>query len=73
MKDKVHEYLKRIDKAYSLGLIGKDCLSHAIIAHDDYCEINQNGYCNCDPDITIKTDKGEMKIDSNGYLYTEGE
>jgi len=73
MKTKIHEYLRRLELSHSMGLIDNNCLDHAIIAHDAYCEIYLCEYCDCDPDITIKTDKGEMKIDSNGYLYTEGE
>ena len=71
MKTKIHEYLRRLELSHSMGLIDNNCLDHAIIAHDDYCKIYLCEYCDCDPDITIKVDGGEVKIDSNGHLFKE--
>jgi len=65
---KMHEYLNRLLKAQALGLLDAGSAFVAEVAHDDSCGIYRAGDCNCDPDITIRTDKGAVKVLKDGSL-----
>ena len=28
-------------------------LAMVMFAHDDWCRVHRNGYCNCDPDVYL--------------------
>ena len=48
-----HNYVKKLDDLITKGQIPPSALCFIDIYHDDWCRINQGGYCNCDPDIRM--------------------
>lgn len=62
------EYMKRINKALANGVLDTGSLVHAFIAHDANCGIYKGKECHCDPEITIETDKGKLRVTSDGIL-----
>lgn len=49
-----HNYVKKLLQMRDAGLI-PDKGSHRVdIYHDDWCKINSGGWCNCNPEITVK-------------------
>jgi hypothetical protein len=49
-----HNYMKKLLKLQAEGKLPKVGLHDVDVAHDDWCQVYQGGYCNCDPDITIR-------------------
>jgi hypothetical protein len=49
-----HNYMKKLMDMQARGELPAACLSDVDIAHDDWCGIYTSGYCNCDPEITIR-------------------
>lgn len=65
----MHEYLRRLLIAQGLGLIDSGSMAHATVAHDSWCQAQTgNGECNCDPEISLKTNEGIVFIDRDGSL-----
>ena len=64
----MHEYLKRINKALANGVLDAGSVAHAKVAHDNDCGIYKGDECHCDPEITIETDKGKLKVTRAGIL-----
>lgn len=65
----MHEYLRRILIAQGLGLIDSAAAAHVAVAHDSWCKAQVgNGECNCDPEISMETDRGRVFIDRDGSL-----
>lgn len=50
-----HNYLKKLAKLQREGKVPaeKGKAYDARVAHDDWCQSYNGGYCNCDPDITF--------------------
>jgi hypothetical protein len=53
-----HNYYKKLMKLYTQGEISIALLTDVDICHDDWCEIHKGGYCNCDPDIILRSRPG---------------
>ncbi|MBV9122726.1 MAG: hypothetical protein JO112_05175 [Planctomycetes bacterium] len=53
-----HNYYKKLMKLYRQGKIPKASLAEVDIYHDDWCEVNKGGYCNCDPVIQLRSQPG---------------
>lgn len=64
----MHEYMRRISKAVEKGIIDVGAMAHAFVAHDSDCGIYAEKDCDCDPDITIKTQQGAMMVQNDGTL-----
>jgi hypothetical protein len=65
-----HNYYKKLKKLYEQGKIPTASLSEVDICHDDWCGIHSGNYCNCDPDIKLRSQPGGNDRD-NG-LTQEG-
>ncbi len=65
----MHEYMRRIEKALSLGVIDEGSAAHCTVGHDEWCKTHEGRECNCDPEITIKASNGTMSIDKDGILH----
>ena len=50
-----HNFMKRVEHLQAIGKIQPASLSDLDIRHDDWCKIFKGGYCNCNPDIHVKT------------------
>jgi len=64
----MHEYMERINKALANGVLDAGSVAHAQVGHDLSCDIYTGGECHCDPEITIETDKGKLRVTSAGIL-----
>jgi hypothetical protein len=64
----VHEYLRRLGLAQKKGILDAGTVAHANVMHDDTCGIYRDRECNCDPDITIETDKGKVSVGRDGTV-----
>jgi hypothetical protein len=64
----MHEYMRRINKALENCVVDPGSICHASVAHDSYCNIYHGGKCNCDPEITIPTNKGLVRITKDGIV-----
>ena len=69
----MHEYLRRLNKALSLGLIDKGLmtasgLTHVYVGHDQICGAYKGNECDCDPTIIIKTSSGDVCVMKDGSL-----
>jgi len=67
----MHEYMRRLNKAISDAIIDKGSVAQAIVEHDNYCGIYKGAECNCDPDITIHTDKGDVSVLQDGTVISK--
>jgi hypothetical protein len=50
-----HNYLKKLLRLFNEGKLQAGQVSDAQIAHDPWCALNSGDYCNCDPDITLRS------------------
>ena len=48
-----HNYYRKLFKLIEQGKIPAVGLTEVDIFHDNWCKVNQGGYCNCDPDIRL--------------------
>ena len=66
------EYMRRINKALSRGIIDQGSAAVAEVRHDDKgknrCGVYTGGECNCDPDILIKTNKSVLRVNADGTV-----
>jgi hypothetical protein len=49
-----HNYYKKLMRLRAAGEIPSGPLTEVDVAHDDWCAVYGGGYCNCDPDITVR-------------------
>lgn len=62
-------YLARLLRAVELGLIDRGSIATAEVAHDDWCDLLKNaGPCNCDPRVTVNTERGPVAVLADGNL-----
>ena len=66
----MHNYKKRLNTALDLGIIDAGTVNHAFICHDSWCGVYSGHECNCNPDITIQTPTGRMKVNSDGTVQS---
>lgn len=66
----MHEYMRRINRALENWVIDPGSVCHANIGHDLSCNIYRGDECNCDPEITIPTNKGLVRITRDGIIET---
>ena len=64
----MHEYMRRINIAIAKGVIDAGAVAHVFVAHDSNCGIYNGNDCDCDPDITIKTQQGPVMVQKDGTL-----
>ena len=68
----MHEYMRRLQAAMAFGSLDAGSVAHAFVAHDDgkkkRCGIYRGKECDCDPEISIKTDKGVVTVLKDGSL-----
>ena len=60
-KPKPPGYASRVldsaESALASGTIRRGQVAHAIVAHDDWCDLLANrGPCNCHPDVRVQAD-----------------
>lgn len=48
-----HNCYEKLMALREQGLIPPGSISEVDICHNDWCEIYEGGYCNCDPDIKL--------------------
>jgi hypothetical protein len=47
-----HNYMRKV---LALGgLVPPGALADIDTLHDDWCDVYHGGFCNCDPDVTIR-------------------
>lgn len=56
----MNEYQRRLDLALSMGILDRGTVNLAKVRHDSWCGSLSGGECNCDPDISIRTQGGRM-------------
>ena len=66
----MHEYMRRINKALENCVVDPGSVCHVSVAHDLCCGIYFGDECNCNPEITIPTNKGLMRITRDGIIET---
>src|SRR5262249_24470123 len=49
-----HNYYAKLVKLQEQGKLPAGSLTEVDIAHDDWCATCKGGYCDCDPDITLR-------------------
>ena len=49
-----NNYVKKLDMMLEAGAIPKGEISQVDIYHDDGCSVFSKGFCDCNPDITVK-------------------
>jgi len=49
----MHNYIKKLESMLKAGQIARNQFSFAEVYHDNWCGINSNRECNCDPDIKV--------------------
>jgi hypothetical protein len=64
----MHEYMKRLMRAYQLGIIDKAAMNSVNVGHDDYCGFYHGDECNCDPEITLICDDEVFSMNKNGEI-----
>jgi len=64
----MHEYMRRINAAIDNGIIDVGMVAHALVSHDDDCDIHDCGECHCDPNIIIILPSGSISIKKDGSL-----
>ena len=65
----MHEYMRRIEKAISLGTLPMDFnpgVNMIEVRHDKWCKVYKSHECNCDPVIIIEQKSGDMRIFKDG-------
>lgn len=67
------EYMRRLMKAVERGAIKQGDIAFASVAHDDWCSIYGGGACNCDPEISVRTERGRLRISADGSATPEME
>ena len=50
-----HNYMKELLALQAQGKLSPGRLSEVDVLHDDWCGIYAGGYCNCRPEIRIRT------------------
>ena len=65
-----HNYYKKLMKLYVQGRIPTASLTEVDIFHDDWCGVYSGRYCNCDPDIKLRTQRAN---DGTDYGHTQEE
>ena len=53
-KPEKHNYIRKLRRLQKQGKIPKGEVTDVDIAHDDWCKIFTGGYCNCNPEITLR-------------------
>jgi hypothetical protein len=54
-----HNYWKKLMALHAQGKLPLGRLSDVDVLHDDWCAIYVGGYCNCRPEIRIRTQRGD--------------
>ena len=49
----LNNYQRKLDALIASGEIKPGDIASVSIAHDQWCEIYQGSFCNCDPDISV--------------------
>ena len=65
-----HEYERRLQKCYRLGLIDRGCIAKAEVDHEMECGVfTESGFCDCDPVVWIAATGGAyFKVSRGGHL-----
>jgi hypothetical protein len=50
-----HNYCPKLIALWQQGKIPEGRLTDVEVAHDDWCGIHAGGYCNCDPDVRLRS------------------
>ena len=69
MLTKTHNYERIIKKMIAEGKIPASVgVSHIYVMHDDWCEIYNGGYCNCNPEVTFNPPKTPLQAVARGLV-----
>jgi hypothetical protein len=49
-----HNYFRKVVELYIRGKLPTRSLAELDVHHDEWCEIHAGGYCNCNPEITLR-------------------
>ena len=52
-----HNYYKKLMKLHEQGQFPTAALTEVYIFHDDWCGVYSEDYCNCDPDIKLRSQR----------------
>src|SRR5262245_53940120 len=67
-----HNYYKKLILLYSQGKLPTASLAEVDICHDDWCGVHRGKYCNRDPDIKVRLQRGDMSVGA-GRAHAQGE
>lgn len=56
-----HNYIKKLEKYLKEGVLSDSDIAIVDIFHDDWCNFNKSGICNCDPDLLFQGKTLELK------------
>ena len=54
-KTSSHNYTHILEAFLAKYHLGRGDTPHVAIYHDEWCDIHKEGWCNCDPEITLTT------------------
>ena len=65
----MNNYQKKLERMFAAGELQPSVgLNDLLVCHDDWCNCFRGGECNCDPDITLRTN---VSIEDTLKLYEE--
>lgn len=50
----IHNYLRKIADLQAVGALRPSSEHTVDVRHDDWCDIYQRRFCNCDPEIILR-------------------
>jgi hypothetical protein len=50
-----HNYYRKLLELYRQGKVAPGRLMDVDIYHDDWCRIYRGGYCNCHPEVKLRS------------------
>jgi hypothetical protein len=50
-----HNYYQKLMKLFEEGKLGAGSFAEVDIEHDDWCGVHAGNYCDCDPDVSLRT------------------
>ncbi len=56
VKTTSHNYMRKLVKLFEAGKIKDFDIANVNVSHDEWCDVDSGGFCNCNPDIVIKPD-----------------
>jgi hypothetical protein len=49
-----HNYYQKVIELFEQGKVPPGCIREVDVWHDEWCDIYRGGYCNCEPEVTVR-------------------